>query len=218
MTTNWNNTFHIDLPSIDMEEQKNSLNLSCCSFKKAKSEVSSRAISVKIAIMMHNSGKLGADLADITATDKTVVIADMTSAAVNFTVPDILSNFYGISNSIISILDSISDVAFVVFLFSFNTISKYEGYETQTNNKITNFMITLCIVNLISIGIVIAFYITSKMEFVSQTRLILVCLAFFMLSPVMPAMGWAIEKYKSNGADILLISPWCDGLLLWFEE
>ena len=42
-------------------------------------------------------------------------------------------------------------------------------------------------------------------------------LMFAALSPVLPALEWATHKVKSHSADVLMLDPATDGLLLWFE-
>eukprot|EP01084_Bolivina_argentea_P010922 20391_1 len=216
MTTNWNNTCHVTLPFDSVQQKQNLSELSCCGFNEsASNEIDT--MTVEISIMMHNADEFGADLTDVNSIDKTAIISDMTSTAATYTFPNILSTFYGISNSVISILDSVSDIGFIVLLFSLNEIDKHEGYVMETE-QIANFLIVLCIANLASVASVLAFYLTSKIEQKSRTRRIAIFFTFFILSPCLPAMRWVIERFQNNDSDRLVISPNYDGLLLWFEQ
>eukprot|EP01084_Bolivina_argentea_P245673 411244_1 len=109
--------------------------------------------------MIHNADGIVNDNNDSTSMN-TIVMADMTASATSYTVPDILSYFYGISNSVVSTLDSISDIAFIVFLWNFSDLQNY----SVDGETISKFMMVLSVGNLVSVAITIALYITTKVN------------------------------------------------------
>eukprot|EP01084_Bolivina_argentea_P319513 554195_1 len=161
MSTEWNNTFHIELP-FDNVESKN---------KKSTNE----SYTIKISAMIHDAEIFVDEQSDVNNIN-TTVIADMTSRPQEYTFPDILSNFYGVSNSIISILDSISDIFFVVFILSLTQ------FQEETKSA-TTFIAILSISNLISVAVIIAWYMVQKSEAASRRQFILRFCIFFLLSP-----------------------------------
>eukprot|EP01084_Bolivina_argentea_P301783 520731_1 len=196
MDKRWNNTFNITLPSMENVDPQ-----------------SKESISITTCIMIHNVEEFGMNQ-EILPTNM-METADMTTASHSYTVPDILSIIYGVSNSIISILDSMSDIFFVAFLLSFDDLHQSGNKEAE---KITNFLFVLCVGNLVSIAIIIAYYTTEEAIIESFWKKNLVRLAFFILSPCLPAFEWLLQKYKSSSVNALILSPECDGVLLWFEQ
>eukprot|EP01084_Bolivina_argentea_P171691 297464_1 len=133
---------------------------------------------------------------------------------------DFLSIFYGISNSIISILDSISDILFIVFLWGFSDIQNVEGsnYNFEQTQKITNFLMVLSIGNLIAVAIAIALYTTQQAEIENVWKKNALRVIFFMLSPFLPAFEWVLQKVESYNPNALEVYTGCHGLLLWFQQ
>eukprot|EP01084_Bolivina_argentea_P159457 277713_1 len=237
MDVKWNNTFYITLPSIDREAIQSDNVMQCCgcwsksqsiSFEE-KTEVAtltqepmeeitnpSEAISIKMSAMIHNFDAFKVDIHDLTAANVTLT-ADMTSSTQSYAFPDLLSNFYGISNSIVSILDSISDVAFIVFLAFFANIDQNED-DSQLVKSTTHFLIILCTGNLISVAIIIAWYMTMRTEVKSKLQRIFLCFLFFVASPCLPAVEWLLHRFKRHSVDVVVVAPECDGILLWFQQ
>eukprot|EP01084_Bolivina_argentea_P237900 399714_1 len=136
MDIKWNNTFHVILPAdkMNLSSNKQSSNR-CCNKHENQSDEPKHTLSM--SIMVHN-----VDVFNINDdTIKNLIItADMTASAQSYTFPDMISNFYGISNSVISVMDSISDIWFIVYLYSFSEIQNYKNDEFETTEKITNFL------------------------------------------------------------------------------
>eukprot|EP01084_Bolivina_argentea_P000430 809_1 len=217
MDIKWNNTFHLTLSTNDYNSKpisSNTLQLMCCKEKQQKSQ---QTIDITMSAMIHNTNEFGIDYEDIEATN-TMVMAHLNSSKLSYAFPDILSIFYGISNSVISILDSISDILFILFLWGLSRIQSYESYEIEKDEtKTTYFLMTLSIGNLISVAIAIALYTTNKIQTEPLQRTLLACL-FFILSPCLPAFEWLLQKIRSHNRDVLLVYPESDGLLVWFEQ
>eukprot|EP01084_Bolivina_argentea_P154164 268777_1 len=213
MNTKWNNTFHITLPPEmwEISKQKKSANM-CC----GQQPETETAVSITTAIMIHNADDFG-DVADID-TENLMLLADMTASTHSYTVPDILSTFYGISNSVVSVLDSISDIVFIVFLHGFSELQNYEDIELETTTKITNVLMVLSIGNLISVAIAISFYITSKTSIQLDWQKNMMRFLLILLSPCIAAFDWILQKIQTYNTDVLILSPECDGILLWFEQ
>eukprot|EP01084_Bolivina_argentea_P073641 133620_1 len=219
MNVTWNNKFHVALPPKKFDhtsQQKRSDKLRLCCHKEAENEPSQR-MSISISAMIHNVEDFKINYDDLTATNL-LSMADMTASTQSYTFPDIISNFYGISNSIISVLDSISDIVFIVFLWRFVEIENYGKKQFDATEKITTFLMTLSIGNLLSVGIAIALYTTNKIETNTRWQKTILCLVFFMLSPCLPAFEWIIQKVQNYNTEVLVVYPACDGLLVWFEQ
>eukprot|EP01084_Bolivina_argentea_P206562 352638_1 len=208
----WNNSVYIELPPIELNRNNNS-HLSCSNYCKRNTEKPNHAslLSIQVDIMMHDADviKNACEKKLINAMDM-MVMADMTASNQSYKFADILSSFYGLSNSVISILDSTSDIIFIVFL------------ATQ-HDEIANFLLVLMIGNLISVAVGIAFYVTTQA--VNERRIQswrgkewFLCFAFFILSPCLPAFEWLLQKLSSYTIDVLMVSPSFDPMLLWFEE
>eukprot|EP01084_Bolivina_argentea_P262950 444889_1 len=162
MDVKWNNTFHVILPPIN------------------------RTMSIRISMMMHNTEQFGVNYKNIASTNMAIA-ADMTSVAHSFTLPDILSTVYGISNTVISVADSVSDILFIIFLWQFNVyLNEQEGIvkdfagdfgdqsaimpDSLFENAIeefevrSKFLFMLSFGNLLSVAIIIAVYFTYKLQ------------------------------------------------------
>eukprot|EP01084_Bolivina_argentea_P061834 113041_1 len=210
MDVKWDNTLHVPLPFqklMDMES------VTYVESQKQQYEV----MSISMCLMIHNASEFGIHYNDL-STNNMNIMANMTAPNQSYALPDIISIFYGISNSIISILDSISDIMFIVFLWHFSEIQNYDDDEFRQSEKVSNFLITLLIGNLISVAIAISVYTTRQIETKSFAQQTLLHIVFFMLSPCLPAFEWILKKMQSYNPDILMIYPGCDGLLVWFEQ
>eukprot|EP01084_Bolivina_argentea_P037311 68998_1 len=136
MDVRWNNKFHVALPAIKASNQsqgKSGDKMTICCGNQSEEKEPSETMSISMSVMIHNIDKFEINYEDLTTTNL-IKIADMSSSAVSYTFPDIISTFYGISNSIVSILDSISDVLFVLFLWGFNEIQNH--HDDRETNKI----------------------------------------------------------------------------------
>eukprot|EP01084_Bolivina_argentea_P017724 33071_1 len=219
MDVKWNNTFDIILPIFEIDDNRKAA--LCCDcvkskYKNAELPNSSETMSIFLSVMIHNAEKFEVDYNNIDIEDMTVM-ADMTANTQSYTIPDCISNFYGISNSVISIMDSISDIIFITFLWNFSSFQHYENYQLETTQRICNFLVVLCIGNLISVATFIAVYL-AKQTRVSAGKKILLAFIFLMLSPFLPAFDWVLQKFQSYNIETLLLIPGCDGILLWFEQ
>eukprot|EP01084_Bolivina_argentea_P204512 349258_1 len=147
MDTKWNNTFYITLPlfktACNQQPTSNICYNRCCS-QEEEENVSNKPLSIEVAIMIHNTEEFGGS--SLLVPTSTVIAADMTATAKSYAFPDILSTFYGISNSIVSVLDSISDIFFIVFLLTFNTFQHDDMDDMDDKEelfKICNFFAVL---------------------------------------------------------------------------
>eukprot|EP01084_Bolivina_argentea_P174624 302474_1 len=216
MNIKWNNTFHIALPQIQFEsEEKKSDNMLCCS-KGDREQTTTSSLSIATSVMVHNIEDFGIHKTE--AAHNLMVEADMTTTRQSYKFPDVLSNFYGISNSIISVADSVSDIMFIVFLYYFTQLENYQGNELKETEKTTNVLFIVSIGNLLSVAIVISLYLTEKMHTLSCLYRSLICVMFIILSPCMASFDWILQKIQSYNVDILILSPTSDGILLWFQQ
>eukprot|EP01084_Bolivina_argentea_P167641 290910_1 len=97
----FNNSFDIMLPPIVGQMQDLKL------------------IEIKMSIMLHNCKDFGVDYETFRTENAMIKSQNMEHTISSYKLADVLSVFYGLSNSIFSILDSISDITFIVLLFHF---------------------------------------------------------------------------------------------------
>eukprot|EP01084_Bolivina_argentea_P206563 352640_1 len=205
MDIKWNNKLHIVLPSVEYTSETSSNKLQLCYCKEKEDELS-QTIAISMSIMIHNVGEFEIDYADLASTNL-LIMSDLTAVSQSYAFPDIISTFYGFSNSVISILDSISDIMFIVFLW----------YLPKTQ-KIAHFLMILSVGNLIAVAIIITIYTTNKIETKSLWHKNLFHLLFFVLSPILPAFDWILQKIQTYDPELLVVHTGCDGVLVWFEQ
>eukprot|EP01084_Bolivina_argentea_P018204 33916_1 len=210
MDVKWRKSVHIELPSDNINIKTHSgLQMLCCK-RNIDTTTDDDPLSIEIDIMIHDTDQME-NLSEIQLVNpmNMMIMADMTASEQSYEIANVLSIFYGISNSIISILDSISDIIFIAFLV------------TQ-DDKTATFLLVLMIGNLISVAAGIAFYLTSQtvnqniIKFWDIKQWVL-CFLFFILSPCLPAVEWLLQKLGSK-ADVIMVSPSFDPMLLWFRQ
>eukprot|EP01084_Bolivina_argentea_P261354 441614_1 len=137
---------------------------------------------------------------------------NMEHANVSYGVADCLSVFYGLSNSIISILDSISDFVFIVFLM-------YSAHTQQEHHTI-NILLFFTIGNMISVASIIAANMCYEGNIKSYSmRAAATFILFFLLSPLLPSLEWILKRIQDTAKlSYLVIQPNQDGILLWFQQ
>eukprot|EP01084_Bolivina_argentea_P271196 461367_1 len=209
-----NNTFHVELPSSSRTLKPQQPMLLCCNGYEGEE---SDGLSLSVSIMIHNMEHFHEYQQNVT-TSNMMIHADMMAPTQSYMLPDILSTFYGVSNSIISILDSITDCLFLIFLLSCNSIHHNESSKDQHITKVINLLTALCVANLISIAIIIAFYFVQKISFTSLWKSGLLAILFIILSPFLPALTWILEMFVRHKTDVLIMSTDCDGLLIWCQQ
>eukprot|EP01084_Bolivina_argentea_P285027 488690_1 len=209
MTTQWGNVFHIQLPIMqnDKHVEKERIKLLCCNRENSSAlqkKESEETMQVTFYTMLHNFEEFKID-PNITDVNNTMQEVDMQSSAQFYAVTDILSTFYGISNSVFSCFDSISDIYFIIFLF-------------QSLTPTTYFLIILSFGNLLCTAIGMAFYLAINLNIESYLKRLGLSLVLFALSPALPAVEWVIQQFDSIGSHVLVMRSGKDGVLLWFEE
>eukprot|EP01083_Nonionella_stella_P080509 221309_1 len=179
------------------------------------------SISLGMSIMIHNFEMFGIDYKDFASANLKVMVQDMVHTKKSYTFPDCLSWFYGISNSVISILDSASDIAFIIFLSYYTEARQYQDIDQfETEQRASQFLLVLSIGDLIAVAIVIGLYLSysqSNQPESYRTRFLHFCF-FVALSPVLPAFEWLLQRLKVDREDFLIVSPHHDGILLWFQQ
>eukprot|EP01084_Bolivina_argentea_P165860 288067_1 len=132
MDVKHNNTFNITLPKTQNDDDK------------------SKTISLSMSIMLHD---ISFDYPNCSSLETKVMKENMIQTQKSYKCADYLSIFYGISNSIISTLDSLSDILFVIFL----------AYYSRNDHAAKIFLILL-VGNLIFVSIVISGYICYQIK------------------------------------------------------
>eukprot|EP01084_Bolivina_argentea_P204519 349275_1 len=197
MDVKWNNTFYITLPFINIESGK-------------KQVMETETISLALAIMIHNVEDFEVNVNDLDVAN-TIVKANMSSSAQSYRFPDILSIFYGVSNSVVSVLDSITDIMFIAFLLALNSVQNGE-------NKQISLLLVLSIGNMVSVAIAISVYVTNKIEMTSIWKTNAYRILFFVLSPGLAAFDWLLQRIQTYQSEAIVLAPETDGLLMWFQE
>eukprot|EP01084_Bolivina_argentea_P061961 113269_1 len=115
MDTLWNNTINIELPVMPGILQSESSKVLCCA-KPQETEEQLKRMSINMLIMIHNIEEFTDFHKQHQNIQNTLIPANMISAAQSYRFLDVLSHVYGISNSVISIFDSVSDLYFIYLL------------------------------------------------------------------------------------------------------
>eukprot|EP01084_Bolivina_argentea_P048372 89132_1 len=196
------NSFDVTLPSIDtLIEQITTASL-------------------EMTIMLHNFEDFNIEMDDFDVLNCTVMSQNMEQSRMH-KLSDWLSMFYGVSNGAISILDSLSDFTFILFLWYYTETQQFDNeYHFQQETKIAHFLFTLSIGNLISIAMVIAFYICYNIQVESWLQRILYFGLFIILSPVLPAFEYVWGRLKNDNkiSESIEVSLQNDGVLIWFKK
>eukprot|EP01084_Bolivina_argentea_P010226 19038_1 len=190
MNVKYYNKFSITLPSVaDNTELK--------------------SISLELSIMLHN---FEFDYKDNSQLNTVTMIQNMVQTKKSYKCADILSIFYGISNSIVSVSDSISDGVFIYVLFSYYV----------ANEAVSNSFLFLTIGNLISVAIIIASYQCYKFKVKFPTtkhiELVVCFVGFFLLSPFLACLDWLVKRMRIENKRYLTVHPSDDGILLCFQQ
>eukprot|EP01083_Nonionella_stella_P208093 755436_1 len=199
MSVGANDSFDITLPSIDSHSKQ------------------VKAITLEMSIMIHNFEDFNIEYKDSDALNPKVMTQNMEHANMSYKCWDRLSWFYGFCNIVVSILDSISDISFIIFMWYYTDNHYFENDDQfQHENKITKFLAILSVGNLISIAIIIALYTTYQLV----SFRFLFFLLFFILSPVLPAFEylWGRLRKKHDIDNHIVVSLQYDGLLVWFKR
>eukprot|EP01084_Bolivina_argentea_P096722 173868_1 len=209
MNVKWNNAFHVELPALDVDYdakvQKDKQLCDMCCGGSTQLEKQTELMVITISTMIHNFDEFEQNVQCISNTTQQT---DMSSSYQSYTFPVILSIFYGISNSIISLFDSASDIYFIVLLFM------------QPRTPVIMFLIMLSIGNLFSSAIAIGCYLTKDIEVrtLNDTLLqLLLTLLFALMSPFLPALKWLLKRLDIISNNVLIIDTKTDGILLWFQ-
>eukprot|EP01084_Bolivina_argentea_P083752 151626_1 len=181
-----------------------------------------------MSIMLHNFEEFDIDYKYFTSSNTNTLTQYMDHQEKSYQLTDALSLFYGVSNSIVSVLDSISDISFIAFLWYYDGIS----------NTINAFL-GLTLGNVLSVAVLIALYMSREMKAPSLVKRIgryfkipeevdhtpieqmLTIPAFFvflLLSPCLAGFEWILKKFQIDTNDFLVVSPTHDGILLWYQE
>eukprot|EP01084_Bolivina_argentea_P295013 507788_1 len=163
------------------------------------------SICVNMSIILHNFDAFGIEYKDFKETQK-VYTQEIAKPRRSYRIADCLSAFYGVTNGVISIFDSISDILFVLLLMFIS--------ETDVAEK----FLVLSIVNLISVAIVIASFMTYTIQFSANLKKIAYFCVFLLLSPVLAFSQWifAYTKSRHKNKERWTIDVNVDGILLWF--
>eukprot|EP01083_Nonionella_stella_P208094 755440_1 len=199
MNVGSDNSFDITLPSIDNNVEQLT------------------ATTLNMSIMIHNFEDFNIEYKDSDALNPKVMTQNMEHANMSYKCWDRLSWFYGFCNIVVSILDSISDISFIIFMWYYTDNHYFENDDQfQHENKITKFLAILSVGNLISIAIIIALYTTYQLV----SFRFLFFLLFFILSPVLPAFEylWGRLRKKHDIDNHIVVSLQYDGLLVWFKR
>eukprot|EP01084_Bolivina_argentea_P199101 340754_1 len=181
MDVQYDNTFHVTIPTI-----------------KFKHDESSDESTMSLFASIHNVEQLGINIHELGQANCQVA-SDMAGYNSNFSRS--IWSIYGIFNSVISIMESISNIILVLHLLKFST-------EHETITKIIHFVLSLAMGNLLYVAICIGLYMAIEMT----TKYILFCgysIVFFILSPVLTGFQWILQNIPVDHTPI----PGSDNLL-----
>eukprot|EP01084_Bolivina_argentea_P297951 513384_1 len=100
MDVKFDNSFDITLPLFDTEQKDENL----------------KSISFGMTIVLHNYEEFNISYQDFTSVTTERITHNMIVKGKSYKCADFLSLIYGLSNSVVSVLDSISDIAFIFIL------------------------------------------------------------------------------------------------------
>eukprot|EP01083_Nonionella_stella_P091303 255254_1 len=175
------------------------------------------AIALNMSIMIHNLDAFGIKYRDLDELNTKIMTQNMEHSNITYKCADALSLFYGVCNSVVSVLDSISDIFFIVFMWHYTANREYhDNDELRHDSKTTTLLAVLCIGNLLSVSIIIALY-TSYRIASNQFCLFWV---FLISSPVLPAFEyiWHRLEKRNDIRNRIVVSLQYDGLLVWTKR
>eukprot|EP01084_Bolivina_argentea_P084467 152743_1 len=192
MDVKFDNAFDITLPLInDKEEEK------------------LQAISFGMSMILHNFEDFDIEYNDLSSLNIELMTQNMDHGAKSYKIADCLSVFYGLSNSVISVVDSISDILFIVFLFYI---------DTQENQSIPHTFLSLTIANLLSVAVFISVYMCYQIHTESWLSRAGLFVLFFVLSPILPSFEWISKQLQIESNDFIIVAPDNDGILIWLQQ
>eukprot|EP01084_Bolivina_argentea_P306194 529063_1 len=172
--------------------------------RSAKS-MDTNSISIEMSCMLHNFDQFGIDYNDFSSTFEPIT-QEIIQTTKSYRCADILSAIYGISNGVMSVFDSVSDVLFVLFL-------SFMSYTPQSKT-----ILALTIGNLVSVAIIISLYMSQRIKSSNKmTKIVFFCI-LLLVSPVLPSIEWILKKCQKHEREILEVEPNSDGILLWFKQ
>eukprot|EP01084_Bolivina_argentea_P237899 399711_1 len=194
MDVKWNNSFHVELP-LDIEDDTDS----------KEHQTASSVLTVSVMIQSAY-GEEAVEIDYEQEVNTTELVVDATVQEKQYTFPSLLSIFYGVSNSIICILDNISDLLFVIWVLYLSDLD-------------TLFAV-LAFGDLLSVYLIITMYTTYKMT-VGHFQTFLFQIIFFLcllvFAPFLPVFEWASQRMKKSLVIALPIAG-TDGILDWFQN
>eukprot|EP01084_Bolivina_argentea_P002668 4930_1 len=155
--------------------------------------------------MIHNFEQFGIDIDDLSLDSKPIT-QEIIQTKKPYKIADILSVIYGVSNGVMSICDSISDILFVLFLLVIS-----HSAEAKT-------ILVLTVGNLVSVGILISIYMCYQWKSNTLLQKVGVFLCFLLCSPILPSVEWLFKKCERDERARLEVQPNSDGILLWFKQ
>eukprot|EP01084_Bolivina_argentea_P166409 288892_1 len=163
-----------------------------------------------MSVMLHNFKEFNIDFKHFESSDVDSMTHHMDHAKQSYNIVDCLSVVYGISNSVVSIFDSISDILFVTFLWFY--------VESQQNLNIKYAFLIVTVGNLISVGAIISLYMCYQSSVKSWMKKCLSFFIFLLLSQILPSLQWILKRFEIQNNDRLRVNPNHDGALLWFQQ
>eukprot|EP01084_Bolivina_argentea_P306027 528739_1 len=203
----WDNYYTLLHPRLMDAKHYNKLNIT---LPTTESKVNIDSISLKMSIMLHNFEHFKMDYDEIVSASSTYVTQQMIQTPKSYLIADCFSFFYGISNTIISICDSITDIGFILFLCIYIIPRQDETFGSA--------FLILSLGNLISVSIIIAIYMMHQINVSTTCQQIGYFCLFFVLSPVLASIEWLKKCRKIEHDVLLIVYPSCDGILLWFQQ
>eukprot|EP01084_Bolivina_argentea_P289613 497354_1 len=165
-----------------------------------------------MSIMLHNFDTFGIDYNDFTSSNWNTMSAHISQSTTSYKIVDFVSWFYGICNVAISILDSISDIAFIISLLF------YSGFQQHAH--VANTFLVLTMGNMLSVAIVISLYVCYHSTVKSWLKIILQFMVCLIFSPFLASFKWLLKKLEIRNNDLLVVNFYInqDATLLWFQQ
>eukprot|EP01084_Bolivina_argentea_P152152 265456_1 len=210
--------FNIALPAIQQVRSVNKMDnegCCCCSPKQLtlKTVQEKQTITLAMSVMIHHFSDFDIDVnsTDLDIAKLAIMTHDMVQQQKSYKCADILSVFYGISNSIISVLESISNIVFIIFLWYYTDID-------DAGRIIIDILFILSVGNLVSVAIIISAFVCYQSQIQSRGQLFLYFIVFFILSPIVALFRWVMSILSIQNEDFLNVTPDHDPILLWFRQ
>ena len=156
----------------------------------------SNSIDLEMSICLHNFEDFGIDYQDLSANLEPIT-QEIIHTNQSYKWVDMLSITYGITNFLMSIFDSVSDVTFLIFL------------SLISSTVTTTIILSLTIGNLVSVAIFIALYMTYQIKSNNVLLKIGFFILFVMCSPFLGSVDWIFKRFQRDERNQIVMDCYC---------